>query len=302
MSNNQHSDDSIFIGDDLDLGEDGFSREQARSYTSGSSQTHHHHHHSEGGSHRSQPERQPKLGLAKLKAIFEDSSLGSMMYFIAKGPVGKLLVFMLVVFITVFILPRFSVFSHVIDTEANVVSTADATNVNGNFIEIGAENESVVKLQKALYTLKYLGFDQINGTFDTASLNALNNYLGAVDNKETGCSYEVYEKILNQAEGISPPAPTANTAPTAGGEDSPEQTEPQPEQSGVKMVRVTAATTRIRRDPVAGSFAYYLLVKGDEFKYLSETTDASGNLWYKMEYNNEVSGWAIASDLEVFMQ
>lgn len=313
MNNNKYSDDSIFLGGEDGAGEqshyhrysdgeynssrsrgdyNGSSHSGGSHGGSGSSHSHHSHHSS----------KKKSFDFSRITSVFEGSSLRHMINIIIHGPAGRVLIYLFIVFLVVFILPRFSCFSHVIDVDGNTASTSDAVNVNGYFIEVGAENENVVKLQKSLYKLKYLGFDDISGTFDTTTLTAMNNFMGNTEQKETGCSYDVYEAILNKAEGkAAPAAPAPTSTAQTGNNEGTEQTSTTTQApSSVKMVRVTAASTRIRREPIAGSFAYYLLVKGDEFKYISETTDASGNRWYKIEYNAEVSGWVIASDVELF--
>lgn len=202
-------------------------------------------------------------------------------------PLAILLVF---VFLFVIVLPRFPVFSHVVDVDEGNVSASDVLNIG-----VGDENAKVTELQKNLFNLKYIAFESITGQFDNATLEALNKALTA-NGKEAveSCSDETFNFIAglttgastNTGEGAADPALTTTSATTTAAAPV------------IKQIKVSAASTKLRQHARENSLPLFLLIKGDTYNYIEQATDAGGNIWYKVVYSPECNGWVNAKDAE----
>lgn len=195
-------------------------------------------------------------------------------------PLAVLFVFVLAF---VVVLPRLTVFSHVVEIDPN------GAYASASDISIGEENAQVTTLQKNLFVLKYLAFEDISGEFDSTTLEALNRALTS-NGKETvaNCTDETFNFIAGLVNGdstvsaeIVPPATTTTTAAPV-----------------IKQIKVTAASTKLRQHARENSLPLFLLIKGDTYDYVEQETDAGGNLWYKVVYSPECNGWVNAKDAE----
>lgn len=187
------------------------------------------------------------------------------------------------IIIFAFILPKFGIFSHKVNVD-------DANNI---YMSIGDQNADVTTLQKNLCKLEYLTFDDISGEFDEKTLSALNKFL--TDNqKETtdSCTldsfnfvnYTIAYNATTTAPTTTVPTTTTTTAPT------------------ITSIRITAASTKLRRAAQEDSLALFLLLSGATYQYIEQATDAQGNLWYKVVYSPDCNGWVNAKDAECLYQ
>lgn len=212
------------------------------------------------------------------------------------------------VVIVAFILPTQPVFSHEIEIDENYSSPVYTVAEKNEYIAKGSSGEKVTLLQKALYELGELTYDDINGKFDEATLQAVNGVLAdnAMEAESNSCSDESYKFILNLAENSK-----ATTQPT----ETPNNTESDPitdtetdpaEGDKTKMIRITTEITKVRREPKQSGTALFNANMYEEYKIIEEAVDEQGRNWYRIIFyytgTNWVYGWINGDDAAVFFE
>lgn len=197
-----------------------------------------------------------------------------------------LVILLIFAFIFVIVLPRLSFFSHVIEVDQ------DAASITAGYMDVGDESIRVTELQKNLYKLNSLAFENITGRFDDTTLKALNNVLAA-NGKEPaeGCSNECFDFVAGLVLG-------GNGSTNAGDVGADVTTTTTTAAPVIKQIKVTAASTKLRQHARENSLPLFLLIKDDTYDYIEQSTDAGGNLWYKVVYSPECNGWVNAKDAE----
>lgn len=224
-------------------------------------------------------------GIMKSKGKLELPSILSAQNGRASEIVIPLIILFIFAFVFVIVLPRLSFFSHVIDVDQ------DADSITAGYMDVGDESTRVTELQKNLYKLNSLAFENITGRFDDVTLKALNNVLAA-NGKEAveGCSNESFDFVAGLVTGTS-----TNTGEIVGGDVTTTTTTAAPV---IKQIKVTAASTKLRQHARENSLPLFLLIKEDTYDYIEQETDAGGNVWYKVVYSPECNGWVNAKDAE----
>jgi len=224
-------------------------------------------------------------GIIKNKGKLELPSILSAQNGRTSEIIVPLIILFIFAFIFVIVLPRLSFFSHVIEVDQN------ADSITAGYMDVGDESMRVTELQKNLYKLNSLAFENITGKFDDATLTALNNVLTANGREAVeGCSNECYDFVNGLLTGASTnngeiPDPNVSATTTTAA-------------PVIKQIKVTAASTKLRQHARENSLPLFLLIKDDTYDYIEQETDAGGNVWYKVVYSPECNGWVNAKDAE----